>query len=160
MCSFATSLSHPPNFSCLLLGSSQFVGQIDDTQPKKPTVIPISVVELWNFQQKLNVSLERGAGWGVGGRHGCLYCHGTSPSELTSLIKPSIFHSMRRVQLLKAAVLSSLIHPIFGNVRPSSDGLEASHFVCSFYGPTTSYSLLVGQKLSSQRTRFLVPGFR
>jgi hypothetical protein len=157
MRSFATTLPHGPNWSCLLRGSSRLLGQIDDTHPKKSIVTHISLVELWNFQQKLNVSLE---GVGQAGRQGCFYCHGTSPSELTSLIKPSIFHSMRRVQLLKAAVLASFIHPIFGNVRPSSDCLADSHSVSSFYRPTTSYSLLVGQKLSGQRTRFLVPVFR
>ena len=155
MCSFATTLSHRPNFSCLLLGSSRLVGQIDDTLPKKSTEWYTS--QWWNCETS-NRNLRF---LGVVRRQGCLYCHGTSPSELTSLIKPSIFHSMRGVQLLKAAVLASFIHPIFGNVRPSSDCLASSHCVSFFfYRPTTSYSLLAGQKLSSQRTRFLVPVFR
>ena len=135
MCSFAATLSHRPNFSCLLWGSSRRVGQIDDTHPKKS--IERYTSQWWNCEtSNRNLRFLEAGGRGEG--QGCLYCHGTSPSELTSLIKPSIFHSMRRVQLLKAVVLASFIHPIFGNVRPSSDCLAASHFV-SFFLPSNHF---------------------
>lgn len=157
MCSFAATLSHRPNFSCLLWGSSRRVGQIDDTHPKKS--IERYTSQWWNCETSNRNLRFLEAGGGGRGRDASIVTGRLRRNWLLWLNHPfstqwGEFNCSRQWCLLHSFIQSSETYGLHQTAwRPAI----LSPF---FYRPTTSYSLLVGRKLSSQRTRLLVPVFR